>query len=169
MPSSPSHFTRSSSVCSRCSMDKKVVLITGCSSGIGLSLAVRLASDPDKTYKGNHSWRLSKHTCNFYNVQLFFFVDFGSSQELLQHTFCSILLLSIIVFSVRHHEEPGQEGASAGVCERSAQRHSGCASDGRDGPAVHPGCEGQGGGEPGRHSGCVLASFSSAWNCIFVC
>ncbi|KAM4598468.1 17-beta-hydroxysteroid dehydrogenase type 1 [Polymixia lowei] len=32
-------------------MDQKVVLITGCSSGIGLSLAVRLASDPDKTYK----------------------------------------------------------------------------------------------------------------------
>ncbi|CAL8314878.1 unnamed protein product [Arctogadus glacialis] len=32
-------------------MEKKVVLITGCSSGIGLSLAVRLASDPDKTYK----------------------------------------------------------------------------------------------------------------------
>ncbi|KAM9843371.1 17-beta-hydroxysteroid dehydrogenase type 1 [Aulostomus maculatus] len=30
---------------------KKVVLITGCSSGIGLSLAVRLASDPHKTYK----------------------------------------------------------------------------------------------------------------------
>ncbi|XP_047428254.1 estradiol 17-beta-dehydrogenase 1 [Mugil cephalus] len=32
-------------------MDKKVVLITGCSSGIGLSLAVRLASDPDKIFK----------------------------------------------------------------------------------------------------------------------
>ncbi|XP_075894894.1 17-beta-hydroxysteroid dehydrogenase type 1 [Nelusetta ayraudi] len=32
-------------------MEKKVVLITGCSSGIGLSLAVRLASDPEKTYK----------------------------------------------------------------------------------------------------------------------
>ncbi|KAF3699935.1 Estradiol 17-beta-dehydrogenase 1 [Channa argus] len=32
-------------------MDKTVVLITGCSSGIGLSLAVRLASDPDRTYK----------------------------------------------------------------------------------------------------------------------
>ncbi|XP_037544681.1 estradiol 17-beta-dehydrogenase 1 [Nematolebias whitei] len=32
-------------------MEKKVVLITGCSSGIGLSLAVRLASDPNKTFK----------------------------------------------------------------------------------------------------------------------
>ncbi|KAM9784937.1 estradiol 17-beta-dehydrogenase 1 isoform X1 [Syngnathus typhle] len=32
-------------------MDKKVVLITGCSSGIGLSLAVRLASDPEQTFK----------------------------------------------------------------------------------------------------------------------
>ncbi|XP_017284948.1 estradiol 17-beta-dehydrogenase 1 [Kryptolebias marmoratus] len=32
-------------------MDKKVVLITGCSSGIGLSLAVRLASDPNKAFK----------------------------------------------------------------------------------------------------------------------
>ncbi|KAM6957614.1 17-beta-hydroxysteroid dehydrogenase type 1 [Aplochiton taeniatus] len=32
-------------------MDQTVVLITGCSSGIGLSLAVRLASDPAKTYK----------------------------------------------------------------------------------------------------------------------
>uniref|UniRef100_A0A3P8YU67 Estradiol 17-beta-dehydrogenase n=2 Tax=Esox lucius TaxID=8010 RepID=A0A3P8YU67_ESOLU len=32
-------------------MEQIVVLITGCSSGIGLSLAVRLASDPAKTYK----------------------------------------------------------------------------------------------------------------------
>lgn len=39
-------------------MDKKVVLITGCSSGIGLSLAVRLASDPDKAFKGNSSQHL---------------------------------------------------------------------------------------------------------------
>ncbi|XP_028311394.1 17-beta-hydroxysteroid dehydrogenase type 1 [Gouania willdenowi] len=37
--------------CSSLMEDKKVVLITGCSSGIGLSLAVRLASDPDKTFK----------------------------------------------------------------------------------------------------------------------
>ncbi|XP_015241432.1 PREDICTED: estradiol 17-beta-dehydrogenase 1 [Cyprinodon variegatus] len=33
------------------SADKKVVLITGCSSGIGLSLAVRLASDSSKIFK----------------------------------------------------------------------------------------------------------------------
>ncbi|XP_024289894.1 estradiol 17-beta-dehydrogenase 1 [Oncorhynchus tshawytscha] len=32
-------------------MEQTVVLITGCSSGIGLSLAVRLASDPAKIYK----------------------------------------------------------------------------------------------------------------------
>ncbi|XP_062841086.1 estradiol 17-beta-dehydrogenase 1 [Trichomycterus rosablanca] len=32
-------------------MEQKVVLITGCSSGIGLSLAIRLASDPLKSYK----------------------------------------------------------------------------------------------------------------------
>ncbi|XP_007234532.1 estradiol 17-beta-dehydrogenase 1 [Astyanax mexicanus] len=32
-------------------MEQKVVLITGCSSGIGLSLAVHLASDPSKAYK----------------------------------------------------------------------------------------------------------------------
>lgn len=60
---SVAHFAVSSSLCSTGSfnvgelgsMDKKVVLITGCSSGIGLSLAVRLASDPDKTFKGNPS------------------------------------------------------------------------------------------------------------------
>ncbi|XP_076000461.1 17-beta-hydroxysteroid dehydrogenase type 1 [Genypterus blacodes] len=38
-------------------MDQKVVLITGCSSGIGLSLAVRLASDPNKAYKVYASMR----------------------------------------------------------------------------------------------------------------
>ncbi|XP_042576382.1 estradiol 17-beta-dehydrogenase 1 isoform X1 [Cyprinus carpio] len=32
-------------------MEQKVVLITGCSSGIGLSLAVHLASNPSKAYK----------------------------------------------------------------------------------------------------------------------
>ncbi|KAF4093025.1 hypothetical protein AMELA_G00027520 [Ameiurus melas] len=32
-------------------MEQKIVLITGCSSGIGLSLAIHLASDPSKTYK----------------------------------------------------------------------------------------------------------------------
>lgn len=36
-------------------MEQKVVLITGCSSGIGLSLAIHLASDPSKTYKGNYT------------------------------------------------------------------------------------------------------------------
>jgi 17beta-estradiol 17-dehydrogenase len=33
-------------------MDRTVVLITGCSSGIGLHLAVRLASDPSRSFKG---------------------------------------------------------------------------------------------------------------------
>ncbi|XP_021563590.1 estradiol 17-beta-dehydrogenase 1 [Carlito syrichta] len=32
-------------------MDRTVVLITGCSSGIGLHLAVRLASDPSQSFK----------------------------------------------------------------------------------------------------------------------
>lgn len=35
-------------------MEQKVVLITGCSSGIGLGLAIHLASDPYKTYKGKY-------------------------------------------------------------------------------------------------------------------
>lgn len=33
-------------------MDRTVVLITGCSSGIGLHLALRLASDPSQSFKG---------------------------------------------------------------------------------------------------------------------
>lgn len=33
-------------------MDRTVVLITGCSSGIGLHLAVRLASDQSQSFKG---------------------------------------------------------------------------------------------------------------------
>ena len=45
------------------SMDKRVVLITGCSSGIGLSLAVRLASDPDKKFKGNNRVRVWDDFC----------------------------------------------------------------------------------------------------------
>lgn len=32
-------------------MDRTVVLITGCSSGIGLHLALRLASDPSQSFK----------------------------------------------------------------------------------------------------------------------
>lgn len=32
-------------------MDRTVVLITGCSSGIGLHLALRLASDPSRSFK----------------------------------------------------------------------------------------------------------------------
>nr|AAR88433.1 17b-hydroxysteroid dehydrogenase type I [Anguilla japonica] len=38
-------------------MEQRVVLITGCSSGIGLSLAVQMASDPAKTYKVYASMR----------------------------------------------------------------------------------------------------------------
>ncbi|KAJ8253756.1 hypothetical protein COCON_G00203680 [Conger conger] len=38
-------------------MEQRVVLITGCSSGIGLSLAVHLASDPAKSYKVYASMR----------------------------------------------------------------------------------------------------------------
>lgn len=34
-------------------MDRTVVLITGCSSGIGLHLALRLASDPSRSFKGS--------------------------------------------------------------------------------------------------------------------
>ncbi|XP_027482411.1 estradiol 17-beta-dehydrogenase 1 isoform X5 [Zalophus californianus] len=35
-------------------MDRTVVLITGCSSGIGLHLALRLASDPSRSFKDPH-------------------------------------------------------------------------------------------------------------------
>ena len=35
----------------QCAMAARVVLITGCSSGIGLSTAVLLAKDPDKRFK----------------------------------------------------------------------------------------------------------------------
>ncbi|XP_068923750.1 LOW QUALITY PROTEIN: 17-beta-hydroxysteroid dehydrogenase type 1 [Petaurus breviceps papuanus] len=36
-------------------MERKVVLITGCSSGIGLHLALRLAADPSGSFKGGKS------------------------------------------------------------------------------------------------------------------
>lgn len=32
----------------------RVVLVTGCSSGIGLALAVRLAQDPQQRFHGEH-------------------------------------------------------------------------------------------------------------------
>jgi len=36
-------------------MNQKVVLITGCSSGIGLALAVRIAKDEKKRFMGKNS------------------------------------------------------------------------------------------------------------------
>nr|UGO02005.1 hydroxysteroid 17-beta dehydrogenase 1 [Trachinotus anak] len=87
-------------------MDKKVVLITGCSSGIGLSLAVRLASDPDKTFKDN-----SPHL----------------------HTMMDLCCISERACTgLCHNEEPGQEGASFRVRERPAQGHLGHSPNGRD-------------------------------------
>lgn len=35
---------------------KKTVLITGCSSGIGLKIAIQLAKDPEQRYHGEKSW-----------------------------------------------------------------------------------------------------------------
>lgn len=51
-------------------MEQKVVLITGCSSGIGLSLAIHLASDSSKTYKGKHyaEWVLVLCACIWWFV-----------------------------------------------------------------------------------------------------
>lgn len=36
-------------------MSQKVVLITGCSSGIGLALAVRIAKDEKKRFMGKYA------------------------------------------------------------------------------------------------------------------
>lgn len=75
----------------------------------------------------------------------------GYSAHIYEH--CSF---SSCLFSLRHHEKPGQEGASPGVRERPAQRHFGHTPNGCDGPTVHSGCEGQDCGETSGHSGYVL-------------
>lgn len=43
-------------------MSQKVVLITGCSSGIGLALAARIAKDEKKRFMGNVLRRMNR--CN---------------------------------------------------------------------------------------------------------
>lgn len=154
-------------------MEKKVVLITGCSSGIGLSLAVRLASDPGKAYKGNadqsrSSTAFTKATPlreflssrRFVNVKdllnsprssgLLFLCCVRRSSLAQVHCLYSSLTSAS---SLRHDEKPGQKGASARERERPAQGHAGHTPNGCNQHAIHPRCEGEGCGKTDGHSG----------------
>lgn len=115
-------------------MDAKVVLITGCSSGIGLSLAVRLASDPQKAFKGNQN--LCGLLVPVEDDGIKWPVFFGS-----------------VLSSLCNNEKSVQKGTSFGERQRSPQGHLGHTPDGCDQPAVHPGGDGEDCGETNRRSG----------------
>lgn len=55
-------------------MARRNVLITGCSSGIGLALAVKMAKDEQKRFKGNNVSVIYLYKNIFFKVVLFFFL-----------------------------------------------------------------------------------------------
>lgn len=122
-------------------MDAKVVLITGCSSGIGLSLAVRLASDPQKAFKGNQNL-----CCLLVPVE-----GDGTLQLLVTFIKCPVFFLGLS--SLCNNEKSVQKGTPFGKRQRSPQGHLGHTPDGCDQPAVHPGGDGEDCGETNRHFG----------------
>lgn len=134
-------------------MDAKVVVITGCSSGIGLSLAVRLASDPQKAFKGN---------------QVTICCVGGEGEDFSPVNFFLNRYLYLVRFdlsSLCNDEKSVQKGTSFRKCERAAQGHLGHTPNGRDQPAVHPRGDGEDCGEANRRSGYdrSLLRKSAAW------
>lgn len=53
-------------------MARRNVLITGCSSGIGLALAVKMAKDEQKRFKGNNVSVIYLYKNIFFKAVLFF-------------------------------------------------------------------------------------------------
>lgn len=56
-------------------MARRNVLITGCSSGIGLALAVKMAKDEQKRFKGNNLSVLYFYKNTLFKMVLFFLCD----------------------------------------------------------------------------------------------
>lgn len=72
-------------------MNQKVVLITGCSSGIGLALAVRIAKDEKKRFMG----KVHLYKCNHCSYVTYEAIAFLSVEDKLQ--FMSVLAMLEVI------------------------------------------------------------------------